>query len=198
MAQHRMTLQRWVLTGLVAVGLLLAGCTGGGPADPGTAAGSAGSAVGVTGPPSTVDAPGLPGASTIACAHAIDVLDAPPTDRVVVAGLVAVPGETVLQAAPSGDDGPVRLFAKSGLVVRADAVVELRVQASPAVQPWIGWGSSAQPARQVRLTGCPDRSGWLVFAGGYWVDQPACVPLTVRAGDREEQVWISVGARCPN
>jgi hypothetical protein len=99
-------------------------------------------------------------------------LAAPPPDLTVVAGVVALPIGSVLPANPSGDAGP-RLFAKAGLVVRADAVVELRVPGSSAGRLWIGWGSPGRIGTEVWLTGCPDRSGWLAFAGGYWVNAPA-------------------------
>lgn len=132
------------------------------------------------------------------CAHTIDVLDAPPDDRVVVAGAVAVPDPvTALQANPSGVTDPaVRFFAKSGLVVRADAAVELRVPADAADRLRIGWGSPPQPGPTLYFPGCPDRGEWLAFAGGYWVTEPACLPLEIRADGRIEQIRIGVGVAC--
>ena len=39
--------------------------------------------------------------------------------------------------------------------------------------------------------------GWLAYAGGYWIDHPACVSIIVRAGARQQQVDIGVGTACP-
>jgi hypothetical protein len=132
----------------------------------------------------------------VSCAHIIDRLDAPPTDRTVLAGVVAVEAG-ILQPHPSSDTDPARFFAKTGLVVRADSIVDLSVSAASAGRPWIGWGSPARPARQLRIPGCPGESGWVVFAGGFWLDEPACVPLTVRSGGREERARQGIGVDCP-
>jgi hypothetical protein len=178
----------------VATGVLGAACTAAEPVER-----SAGPEP--TTPPATAT-PAAPGVepsgdgSTVPCAHAIGALDQPEGGRTVVAGVVALPIGAVLQANPTGAARP-RWFAKDGLVVRADAVVELRVPAGSADRLRVGWGSPAQPGAVVRLAGCPDRSGWLVFAGGYWVDEPACLPLLVRAGGHQEQVRIAVGVPCP-
>jgi hypothetical protein len=147
-------------------------------------------------PSADVTAPS-PGAG-LACDQVIDTVDAPPAGRVVVAGAVAVPNPAALQVNPSGETAPpLRLFAKSGLVVRAASVVELRVPPAAADRLRIGWGNAARPGMDVRVEGCADRTGWLVFAGGYWVDEPGCLPLTVRAGGRDEDVRIGVGVACP-
>jgi hypothetical protein len=38
---------------------------------------------------------------------------------------------------------------------------------------------------------------WLVYPGGYFVSQAACVSLTAKAGQREQTVQIGVGAAYP-
>ncbi|MBE1487768.1 hypothetical protein [Plantactinospora soyae] len=183
---------------LVAIGLLAAtGCTGPEPAGP-----ASGTPTGVAGPTSTAipgrtpTGPVPAGASLVSCAHVIDHLDAPPADRVVVAEVVAVP-VGLLEVHPAGKAGPARFFAKTGMVVRADSTVDLSVPAGSAGRTVIGWGSPAEPARQVRLPGCPDRTGWVAFAGGFWLDEPACVPLTVRSNGRDERVRMAIGVDCP-
>ncbi|MBF9134350.1 hypothetical protein I0C86_36285 [Plantactinospora sp. S1510] len=183
---------------LVAIGLLAtAACTGPEPAGPAvpTPTGAAGPTATIT-PGRTPTDPAPAGASLISCAHVIDHLDAPPTDRVVAVDVVAVPVR-LLEVHPAGQTGPARLFAKTGLVVRADSTVDLSVPPASAGRTVIGWGSPAEPARQVRFPGCPDRTGWVAFAGGFWLHEPACVPLTVRSGGRTEQVRMSIGVDCP-
>lgn len=139
---------------------------------------------------------GAPGAAPIVpCSDAIDVLVAPPEDFEVVFDAVALPTRTVLQANESGEPG--WLFAKQGLVVRSDAVADLVIPAGATDHVKIGWGSPGPRGSKLRLAGCTGWSGWwLAFAGGYWVDAPACVPLVVRSGARESQVRIPVGIAC--
>lgn len=152
---------------VVAAGLLLAGCAGE--------------------PAST---------SILECGSSIGT-EPPPADFQVVLGVVglpAAPGHTALQVGPSG--GAPRLFAKTGLVVRATAPVEL---IAPADRFGIGWGGQAPAAQRFVVPGCPAPAGaqWLEYAGGYWIDEPACVRVLVRAGGREQQVEIGLGAPCP-
>jgi hypothetical protein len=107
----------------------------------------------------------------------------------------------VLQTAPSGETDPAaRLFAKWGLFARAGAVVDLRVAAGWEGHARIGWGQEPlSPGIGVRVPACPRPSGpaqWLGFAGGYWVDQPTCLPLIVSANGEQTRVFISIGLPC--
>ncbi|WP_203858444.1 hypothetical protein [Plantactinospora mayteni] len=187
-----------ILPALVVTGLLAAGCTGPEPDAPTGAATptptpTAGSALGD--PAATGSGPDGTGAA-LSCAHVIDRIDAPPDGWTTMVAAVAMTRDR-LEPSPTGGTDPARLFAKTGLVVRADSRVELAVPAGSAGRPWIGWGSPARPARALYFPGCPDESGWLAFAGGLWLDVPACVPVTVRSAGREERVRMRVGVDCP-
>jgi hypothetical protein len=46
------------------------------------------------------------------------------------------------------------------------------------------------------MLGCAVDCGWLAFAGGYWVDAPACVPIVVRSQGREARARVAVGVAC--
>jgi hypothetical protein len=133
-------------------------------------------------------------APIVPCGDAIDVLAAPPEDFEVVLDVVALPTRTVLQANESGEPG--WLFAKQGLVVRTDAVVDLLIPADATDHVKIGWGSPGPRGSKLRVPGCTVALAWLAFAGGYWVDAPACVPVVVRSGEIETQVRIPVGIAC--
>ncbi|MEQ4302407.1 hypothetical protein ABNF97_13590 [Plantactinospora sp. B6F1] len=182
-----------IMPGLVTTGLLAAGCTGPGPAI--ATATPTPTATPTAGSPGTVPVSG--GARTVlSCAHVVDRVDAPPDGWPALAGAVAMTPHR-LEPSPTGDAGPARLFAKTGLAVRADSRVDLAVRANQVGRLWIGWGSPARPDRALHFPGCPGESGWLVFAGGVWLDVPACVPVTVRSAGREERVRMRVGADCP-
>ena len=116
----------------------------------------------------------------------------------VVLGVVALPispGYPALQTFPSVN-GPLRLFAKHGLVIKPGTTFELIVPARSTNRLSIGWGT---PSRRVVVSNCanPGGGGWLAYPGGYWIDHPACVPIIVRAGGKQQQVHIGVGTACP-
>ena len=121
----------------------------------------------------------------------------------VVLGVVALPISPrypALGTALSGDgNGPLRLFAKTGLFFRPGAKFELIVPARFASRLRIGWGAPGTPSQIVEVSNCanPGGGGWLAIPGGYWIDHPACVPIIVRAGGQQQQVHVGVGKACP-
>jgi hypothetical protein len=134
-----------------------------------------------------------PATPLVSCDHVIGWEPPPPTFEVILEA-VALPTRAVLQAHETNEPG--WLFAKQGLVVRADTVVDLVVPAEVAGHLRIGWGSPGPEGTSIRVPGCASGGQWVAFAGGYTVDAPACVPLIVRSGGREARVRIAVGARC--
>jgi len=182
------------------IAMLLAGCTSGGVAPgPGKAGPSATSGRSPAQPPSPAAAPA--GEPVLACGDFIDG-NALPAPLQVVLGVVALPvspGYPALGTSLSGDgSGPLRLFAKTGLVIRPGTTFELIVPARFADRLRIGWGSPGTPSQRVVVSNCPNPGGgWLAYAGGYWVDHPACVPIIVRAGGNQQEVHIGVGTPCP-
>jgi hypothetical protein len=142
-------------------------------------------------PTSTTVVP--PGPDDVDCSHAVDRLPEPPADLEVILGAVALPTRTVLEAHPT--DEPAWLFAKHGLLVRADTAVELEIAGDAAAHARIGWGNPGPQGRKIRVPVCRN-TGWLAFAGGYTVDAPMCLPLTIRAGGRMADAQIVVGRTC--
>jgi hypothetical protein len=137
----------------------------------------------------------------LACGTYIDG-NAPVAPLRVVLGVVALPVSPVVPAlgtSLSGDaNGALRLFAKTGLIIRPGTAFELIVPAQFANRLSIGWGSPGTPSRRVVVNSCPNPGGgWLAYAGGYWIDHPACVPVIVRAGNKQQEVRIGVGTPCP-
>jgi hypothetical protein len=104
-----------------------------------------------------------------------------------------------LQVNSAGSASELPLFAKQGLVVRAGVPVEIRVPDEWQTRARVGWGGSPSvPRTEMMLPACAalDQAPWLAFAGGYWVDAPACVPLVVRSQGQETQVQIGIGVSC--
>ena len=181
--------------------MLLAACT----------SGTGGSSTGKTSPVATsghvsVRPTGparlLPGESALACDDYIDN-NAQAAPLQVVLGVVALPvspGYPALGTSLSGDgNGPLRLFAKTGLVIRPGTRFELIVPARFTSRLRIGWGKPGTPSQRVVVDDCANTGGprWLAYAGGYWIDHPACVSIIVSVGGKQQQVHIGIGTACP-
>ena len=136
------------------------------------------------------------------CGDFIDT-SLPPRDYSVVlnvVGLPTSPQSRALQTARTHDVPPEpRLFAKSGLLIRADAKFSLLVPRRERL--WIGWANGpAQPHRAVVVRGCArpshTRSGWLTYPGGFWVQAVGCFSLIVKSSGREQRMRLGLGAPC--
>jgi len=184
-----------------AIAMLLAACT----------SGTGGSSTGKTSPVATsghvsVRPTGparlLPGESALACGDYIDN-NAQAAPLQVVLGVFALPlspGYPALGTSLSGDgNGPLRLFAKTGLVIRPGTRFELIVPARFTSRLRIGWGKPGTPSQRVVVNDCANTGGrrWLAYAGGYWIDHPACVSIIVSVGGKQQQVHIGIGTACP-
>jgi hypothetical protein len=147
-------------------------------------------------PPSGPSAAG----TVVGCPEAIGRVDDPGETYQVVAGVAAVPaGNRVLEPAPqTSGEGPTRLFAKWGLLVRAGATVDLSLLPGWADRARMRWGDTdAEPVTAVRVAACRDGAAWSVFAGGTWVAEADCVPIRITAATGEEAtVELSIGAPC--
>lgn len=121
----------------------------------------------------------------------------------VVLGVVALPTSAAgpaLQTALVGESSMPRLFAKTGLLIKAGTDFQIIVPARAGDRLGIGWGSAATPSKAVVVRHCPDEGlpvRWLAYAGGYWLDHPACVTLQVRTATKQESVHIGLGTPCP-
>jgi hypothetical protein len=132
---------------------------------------------------------------------------APPSDFSVVFDRVALPTSRALQANRSGESDPARRWlAKTGLFVRGGASFDLVVPDEWRGRLTLGWGGKRGTHLRVpecRASATIDQPSdkvstlWLVYAGGYWVPEPACVSVVVRAGEAEQTVRIGIGASCP-
>jgi hypothetical protein len=180
--------------------MLLAACTSG-AGRPGTEttgpAATSGHAPARPGSASTSSA--VPGESVLECDSLVGS-SARVAPLQVVLGVVALPaspGSPALQTSLSGN-GPLRLFAKTALLIKPGTTFQLIVPGRFASRLSIGWGAPGTPSHRVLVGNCGSTGGgWLAYAGGYWIDHPACVSIIVRAGAKQEQVDIGVGTACP-
>lgn len=144
------------------------------------------------------------GVPSLACGQYIDT-HPPPPDYTIVGGVVALPiapRAAALQTGPSGlADQSARLFAKTGLLIKTGTRFQLTVPPAWAGRLRIGWANGpARPGPGLSVNCHPypeDRSGWLVYPGGFWLRHPACVPLLIETGGRSQRVQIGVGTPCP-
>jgi hypothetical protein len=138
-------------------------------------------------------------ARSLSCRDAITATTVLNGDYESILDVVALPTATTSpRAAQTGRsrlaDPTMRLFAKVGMLVRGRQAVELAVPANGGY--WIGWGQPGAPTKVVRLRGCAD-TGWIVFAGGFWVASPRCLELEVRLNHHTRSVKVGIGDPCP-
>jgi hypothetical protein len=156
-----------------------------------------------------------PAAASVAAAHDTgslvcneDIALARPgsTGLQVVLGVVALPTAPAygaLQTSRTGMHGRLRLFAKTGLIIRPHTRFELVVPAALRRRMALAWGNTGDPPPRSRFIvnncGGGETSGsrWLVYAGGYHVSRPVCASLVVIAHGRRRRVRIGVGTACP-
>ncbi|SHN75112.1 hypothetical protein [Cryptosporangium aurantiacum] len=187
------------LVGLATVVFLLAGCSGDAPEPGGGPTPEPGRPTpGSGGPtPGTPTAAPPADASAFRCESPIDTLAAPPAAYTSVLDAVALATASVQQVTASGPDDPHPLWAKTGLVIRAGHPVVLTVPETAA----IAWGTNGgRWTNRLAIPGCPptagDREPWMAYPGGFVVDEPACVPVEVSAGDRRATLRVPVGRAC--
>jgi hypothetical protein len=142
-----------------------------------------------------------PGQVNLDCSAPIDVVSSPTGPQRGILDVVGLDITSTLQAVRAEGAGPHRLFAKTGLLVRAGREGSLTVPASWATRLSIAWGNhAAEWTTGLRIPVCPAppaASGrWLVFPGGFSLDKAACVPLQVSAGKKTITVHVSLGAHC--
>jgi hypothetical protein len=141
-------------------------------------------------------------ATSLPCKNSIESLDEPTVDsgHTVVLGRVVLPTGRALGVNRTAEDQEFPLFAKDGLVLKAGTSFELIVPSEWRSRLRIGWGSPAHPTTRIQVPRCPAEDPskpWLAYAGGYFVSEPACVALIVRAANESQRVRIGVGAPCP-
>jgi hypothetical protein len=142
-----------------------------------------------------------PGMTSLDCSDPIGVVSSPTKPRGSTLDVVGLDTTSTLQVSRAGGADPHRLFAKTGLLVRAGREATLTVPADWAARVSIAWGNhAAEWATSLHIPACPQPpsgSGqWLAFPGGFSLDKAACVPLEVSAGNKTTTVHVSVGADC--
>ncbi len=81
-------------------------------------------------------------------------------------------------------------------MVRAEQESTLTVRGRVGIR----WGNQPLPwASTLQIPACPAKGGadWLVYPGGFSVDEPQCVPLVVKADGKQQTRSMPVGTACP-
>jgi hypothetical protein len=132
------------------------------------------------------------------------VVPSPPPDYTIVGDAVALPASprhAALQTSRGSTPiGAPALFAKSGLIVRAGALVDLVLPADAGSRLLMGWGSPGIPSRHIIDPRCQTTAGgtvqWLTFPGGFYLPRAACFRLDVRVGGSVHRLQIGAGRPC--
>lgn len=190
---------------------LLAGCTGTPAAGPAGTAGTSARAPS-TQPVQASSAditPHAVGSSLpFECGNPVGV--GPTAAELAGPGAIGVPGLVYISASATGGTsiqwgGGASYqglhFSKVGLVLKAGEALTLEVPADLRGHMKIGWSNFGFTlADSLSIPGCTSSQGnadWLVYPGGFWLDAPACVTLTVRHGGPVETLHVPLGTACP-
>lgn len=142
----------------------------------------------------------------VRCSDALFAANAPVGNDLqqyqIIGGVVALPtassARTALQTSATNHfDSAFRLFAKTGLYIRADAELELRVPPEFQDRVAIGWGDPGTPTHAILAFPCDADEEWLSFIGGIWIADPECIALEVVTGGVVETFKMGVGTACP-
>lgn len=143
------------------------------------------------------------------CMGAIDILDAPPDRWSPVLDVIAVPDEVLQRGRFDEEMG--RRFSKFGLVIRADRAFVFSVAESSQPNVLMGWGTGAGlPVPSIEFTGCSgvcetdfqpncplgESGQWVVYAGGLWTTDAACIDVEVVADEQTATARLPVGVEC--
>ena len=134
--------------------------------------------------------------AALPCAQAIGIGNAPGATTAKVLNKVGLPRRTISSGGTTEFPEAPRHWFKQGLVIRGSTFT-LTVPDAWREHLAIGWGSPAQPSERVTVDGCTwGSANWIAYAGGFWVDKNACVPLIVEAGGHRKTVHVSLGKSC--
>lgn len=137
------------------------------------------------------------------CDDPIDVVDSVPDEYSAFSDVVALPtGEDQLQRGRSGPDNDLesrRMFSKMGLLVRPGTTFQIHVGPASQGNALIHWGNAGtdDPVGSIAVETCAgDSDTWIVFPGGVWTLDPACVDLLVITDSDQEQLQLPIAADC--
>jgi len=166
-----------LLLQLLAAAVLVAGCSGHGPAA-------------VAKPPPAVQ-------RQVDCDQVIlQVNSGTLSGARVVLGVLSVPPAYLPQVL-GGGVRPWRYSTKYGLTVRAGSPpVVVSVPQAWRHRAAIDWGGSGIVS-SLRVLSCPGRGVWNSYGGGFWLRSPsACIPLVFQVGRQTATRTFGIGRRC--
>lgn len=130
---------------------------------------------------------------TLDCGTKIDLLDSSPDWYRSVLDAVALPGPETPHKIGRIDTESGLGFAKTGLAVRAGIASTITVTDT---DHRIGWGST-DIAQRIEIPACIGTAEWFIYAGGFYVPEPACMTLTVETEDGTDEISFPIDTPCP-
>jgi hypothetical protein len=115
-------------------------------------------------------------------------------------GRVGLPTVDEMQASPSGlDDPSAEYFAKAGLYALPGKPFTLIVPRRWRDRLSIAWGGARRTLRLRVDLACVNAlppGTWVAYPGGFWIDRPACAPLTIKTARSTKRVHLGIGKAC--
>lgn len=134
-----------------------------------------------------------PNESILDCSAGVSRETSLPENYTEVLGAVGMnTGLLSLAEGPQSD----ALFAKSGLYVKAGEWFRLSIAPPHDDGAALLWGAEHSQAPIFVGGPCGSGSDWIVFTGGYIVEEPLCLTINVDGARGDEEVSVGVGVGC--
>ncbi len=134
-----------------------------------------------------------PNESILDCSAGVSRETSLPENYTEVLGAVGL--NTGLLSLAEGPQSEAR-FAKSGLYVRAGEWFRLSVAPPHDDSAALLWGAEHGQASTFAGEPCGSGSEWIVFTGGYIVEEPSCLTINIEGARGEEEVSVGIGVGC--
>jgi len=111
---------------------------------------------------------------------------------------VALPAEDIRHETGRTDENTGLRFAKMGLLVRPGKASTITVDPDQDAEIRLlwGYGDRLAPVHRFVIPTCEGNEDFLIYSGGLWISEPACVALTVSSGDQAVELRIPIDTDC--
>ncbi|MEN8235484.1 MAG: hypothetical protein ABFR89_11270 [Actinomycetota bacterium] len=147
-----------------------------------------------------------PSTAEMACGSTIGVLESARTDEGYqwILDAIALPEPGIQHETGRTDPETGLRFAKMGLLVKPGHASTITVDPDQQAEIRLGWGNIGdavghpdRPVERLVIPACGGDEDFLIYGGGVWISEPACVALTVETSDQSEPVLFPIDTDCP-
>lgn len=143
-----------------------------------------------------------PRTASLDCGNPIDLKKHVPKSYVIGLNSIAIaPVPKLLPTMQGVNNPPYKYFAKTPLFIRTDRTAKtIQVGPSNDSPVLVTFGQTGliwtKRFKAPRCSSTVEGAGWLSFPGGFTLDSPMCVHLTVTSRTESEDITVPIGKAC--